>query len=137
MQISQSPAKTGMLLMLSAMLALGAGCATHVAVKSDAPIVIPKVLPTRLNDSTRHQEWIDVKQGNRTVRCFVVYPETKEKVPAVLLIHENMGLTDWARGMADQVAEEGYIGVAPDLLSGMGPNGGKTSDFASVDAARQ
>jgi carboxymethylenebutenolidase len=53
----------------------------------------------------------------------------KQKVPVVVVIHENQGLTDWVRSVADQLAEAGYIAVAPDLLSGMGPNGGKTSDF--------
>jgi carboxymethylenebutenolidase len=53
----------------------------------------------------------------------------------VLVIHENKGLTDWVRGVADQVAEAGYIAVAPDLLSGMGPKGGNTDAFDSTDAA--
>jgi carboxymethylenebutenolidase len=55
----------------------------------------------------------------------------------VVIIHENMGLTDWVRDLADQVAAAGYIAIAPDLLSGMAPGGGKTSDFPSVDAARE
>ena len=91
----------------------------------------------RLDTSPRHQEWVDVKNGDRTVRCFIVYPEVKGKAAVVLVIHENKGLTDWARGVADQLADAGYIAVAPDLLSGLGPNGGKTSDFPSVDAATQ
>src|SRR5262249_24378960 len=65
----------------------------------------------------------------------VVFPEVKDKATAVLIIHENKGLTDWVRGVADQVAEAGYIAIAPDLLSGMGPSGGKTSDIKSSDAA--
>src|SRR5262245_60068170 len=73
----------------------------------------------RLNQSPRHQEWIVVKNGERQVHAFVVYPQSKEKSTAVLLIHENKGLTDWVRGLADQVAEAGFIAVAPDLLSGM------------------
>lgn len=84
----------------------------------------------RLNSSPRHQEWITVKHGDRAVHAFVVYPESSRKTPVVLVIHENMGLTDWVRGVADQLAEAGYIAIAPDLLSGYGPNGGKTSDFA-------
>lgn len=71
------------------------------------------------------------------VHCFVVYPEVKDEAPAVLIIHENMGLTDWVRGVADQLAEAGYIAVAPDLLSGMAPSGGRTKDFADVNAARE
>ncbi len=90
----------------------------------------------RLNESPRHHEWVEVTYDNRTVQSFMVYPEVSEKVPVVLLIHENRGLTDWVRGLADQVAEAGYIAIAPDLLSGMGPDGGKTSDFPNSNAAR-
>jgi carboxymethylenebutenolidase len=90
----------------------------------------------RLNESPRHHEWVEVTYDSRTVHSFLVYPEVSDKVPAVLLIHENRGLTDWVRGMADQVAEAGYIAIAPDLLSGHGPDGGKTSDFPDQDAAR-
>jgi len=90
----------------------------------------------RLIDSPRHHEWVTVKQDSRNVECFVVYPEVKEKVPAVLVIHENRGLTDWVRSVADQLAEAGYIAIAPDLLSGMAPGGGKTNDFPDQDAAR-
>jgi carboxymethylenebutenolidase len=52
----------------------------------------------------------------------------------VLIIHEIFGLTDWAQDLADQVAAAGYIAVAPDLLSGMGPNGGRTKDFPQGQA---
>jgi carboxymethylenebutenolidase len=91
----------------------------------------------RLEKSPRHQEWVTVKNGDRTVHAFVVYPEVKDKALAVVLIHENRGLSDWVRAVADRLAEHGYIALAPDLLSGMAPGGGKTSDFASGDAARE
>jgi carboxymethylenebutenolidase len=87
----------------------------------------------RLEKSPRHQEWIKVKAGNREVQCFIVYPEVKDKATAVLLIHEIFGLSDWVRGVADQLAEQGYIAIAPDLLSGMGPKGGGTSEFGGRD----
>src|SRR5580692_6204497 len=90
----------------------------------------------RLEKSPRHQEWVDIKYGNRTVHAFVVYPEVKSKAPAVLLIHEIFGLTDWAREAADEVAAAGYVAIAPDLLSGAGPKGGGSSDFASIDDVR-
>jgi carboxymethylenebutenolidase len=89
----------------------------------------------RLEGSPRHQEWIEVKNGERTVRTFVVYPEAKAKAQAVLLIHENKGLRDWVRSVADRLAEAGCVALAPDLLSGAGPEGGDTSSFASTDAA--
>jgi carboxymethylenebutenolidase len=58
-------------------------------------------------------------------------------VPAVLVIHENKGLTDWVRSVADQLAEAGYVAIAPDLLTGKGPAGGNTESFPSTDAATQ
>lgn len=91
----------------------------------------------RLEQSPRHQEWVAIKYGERTVHSFLVFPEVKDKAPAVVVIHEIRGLTDWVCSAADQVAEAGYIAIAPDLLSGMAPEGGKTSDFADGNAARE
>ncbi len=92
-----------------------------------------------LDKSPRHQEWVKVKYGAganaRTVDAFVVYPEVSHKAPVVLLIHEIFGLSDWARSMADDIAAMGYIVIAPDLLSGFGPNGGGTSAFPDTQAA--
>ncbi len=85
---------------------------------------------TQLAKSPRHQEWVTVKHDGRSVETFVVYPESKDKRPVVVLIHEIFGMSDWVQDLADQVAAAGYIAVAPDLLSGMGPNGGRTSDVA-------
>ena len=83
----------------------------------------------KLQKSPRHGEWVTVKHGDRAVQTFVVYPESASKTPVVLIIHEIFGLTDWAQELADEVAAAGYIAVAPDLLSGMAPNGGRTKDF--------
>ena len=101
-----------------------------------SPLCAQDAALQRLNESPRHHEWVQIKQSDRTVHSFVVYPEVSGKATAVLVIHENRGLTDWVRGLADQLAEAGYIAIAPDLLSGMGPEGGKTSDFADRNAAR-
>lgn len=89
----------------------------------------------RLNSSPRHGEWVEVKNGTKTIHTWVVYPEQTEKAPVVILIHENKGLNDWARSMADQVAEAGYIAVAPDLLSEFSETQKQTSDFATPDEA--
>jgi carboxymethylenebutenolidase len=89
----------------------------------------------RLDASPRHHEYVALKHGNRTMQAFVVYPEIKDKTPVVVLIHEIFGLTDWAKEMADELAAQGFIVVAPDLLSGFGPNGGGSSEFPSQDAA--
>jgi carboxymethylenebutenolidase len=83
----------------------------------------------RLAKSSRHQEWVKVKNGTREVSSFVVYPEVKNKATAVVVIHEIFGMSDWVQSLTDQLAEAGYIAIAPDLLSGMGPNGGGTSSF--------
>ena len=88
----------------------------------------------RMAKSPRHHEWVTVKHDGRAVETLVVYPESKDKRPVVLVIHEIFGLTDWAQELADEVAEAGYIAVAPDLLSGMGPNGGRTDSFAEGKA---
>jgi carboxymethylenebutenolidase len=90
----------------------------------------------KLEKSPRHGEWVTIKSGDRNVQAFVVYPEVKGKAPVVLVIHEIFGMTDWVRDTADQLAAAGYIAIAPDLLSGMGPNGGGSSAYASVDDAR-
>lgn len=105
----------------------------HSAASSDHGGSAATVATDRLNASPRHQEWVDVESGDRTIRTFVVYPETDEQAPVVLVIHENRGLNDWARSMADQVAEAGYIAVAPDLLSDFDADHADTSSFASDD----
>jgi carboxymethylenebutenolidase len=83
----------------------------------------------RIEKSPRHSEWVAIKHDGREVQTLIVYPESKEKRPAVIIIHEIFGLSDWAQQLADEVAAAGYIAVAPDLLSGMAPNGGRTNDF--------
>lgn len=91
----------------------------------------------RLEKSPRHLEYVTVKHGNREVKCFIAFPEVKEKATAVVVIHEIFGLTDWVRGVTDQLAEAGYIAIAPDLLSGTAPKGGGTEEFGSGDAVRK
>ena len=99
------------------------------AASASAPAFAQDWAKTILDKSPRHQEWVKVKYGSRAVDAFVVYPEISRKAPVVLLIHEIFGLSDWARSMADDIAAMGYIVIAPDLLSGFGPNGGGTSAF--------
>src|SRR3954465_2629035 len=90
----------------------------------------------KLDKSSRHGEWVKVKHGDREVQSFVVYPEVKDKATAVVVIHEIFGLTDWVRGVADQLAEAGYIAIAPDLLSGAGPKGGGSDSFKGEDVRK-
>lgn len=91
----------------------------------------------RLENSPRHQEWVKVKHGEREVNSFIVFPEVKDKATAVVVIHEIFGLTDWVRGVADQLAEAGFIAIAPDLLSGAAPGGGGTAELGSGDNVRK
>jgi carboxymethylenebutenolidase len=83
----------------------------------------------RLLRSRRHGEWVDIKSGDRTIKAFVVYPESKDKTPVVLVISEIFGLTDWVRSLCDELAENGVIAIAPDLHSGQ--------KFEDLDAARK
>lgn len=100
------------------------------ATPADAdPMVSQEWARQRLAKSPRHQEWVKVKNGTREVNSFVVYPEVKTKATAVIVIHEIFGMSDWVQSLTDQLAEAGYIAIAPDLLSGMGPNGGGTSSL--------
>lgn len=92
---------------------------------------------TRLEKSPRHMEWVKVKYGTREVNCFVAYPEVAEKATVVIVIHEIFGLSDWVRGVTDQLAEAGYIAIAPDFLSGCATNGGGTAELGSGDAVRK
>ena len=112
-------------------------CLSMLAVLTLAAPATADPATERLEKSPRHHEWVEVDAGGgRKVRSFVVYPEVAKPVPAVVVIHENRGLNDWARSVADKLAENGYVAVAPDLLSGTGPNGGGTDSFANADAAR-
>jgi carboxymethylenebutenolidase len=66
---------------------------------------------------TTHGEWIYIKRGQDSIRAYVAYPERKTKAPAVIVIHEIFGLTDWEPKVADRLAKEGFVAVLPDLLS--------------------
>lgn len=89
----------------------------------------------KLEKSSRHLEWVDVKRDDRSIKCFVAYPESKKKSSVVVVIHEIFGLSDWVREVSDQLAAEGYIAIAPDLLSGKA--GEETAKYSSVDETRK
>ncbi|MEX0722360.1 MAG: dienelactone hydrolase family protein [Gracilimonas sp.] len=91
----------------------------------------------QLENSPRHHEWVTIESNDRTLHNFVVYPETSEPAPVVIVIHENRGLNDWARSFADQLAGKGFIAVAPDLISNTVEGIEKTSDFENSDVARE
>jgi carboxymethylenebutenolidase len=92
---------------------------------------------TALQTSPRHHEWVDIRMSDGTiVKSFVVFPESKSRAGVVIVIHENRGLNDWARAVADQLAEDGFIAIAPDMLSGKGPGGGNTDSIPPDQATR-
>jgi carboxymethylenebutenolidase len=106
--------------------------------QSAAQNIPPKAadVKERLNISPRHGEWVTyTAENNDQVNAWIVYPERKDKAPVVIVIHEIFGLNDWARTVADQLAKEGYIAIAPDFLTGKAP-GGKDSKGLSPDDAR-
>ena len=112
------------------------------AAQATVPATVNEALPPgeeqakdALNRSPRHGEWVDIAVTGEAapIRAFVAYPERRDKAGVVIVIHEIYGLTDWIRGVADQLAEDGFIAIAPDLICGKGPNGGCTDSAASRD----
>ena len=88
-----------------------------------------------LDKSPRHGEWIDiaVPGHNTPLRSYIVYPERSDKAPVVIVIHEIFGESDWIRSVADQLAADGFIAIAPDMLSGHGKGGGGTDSLGGRD----
>lgn len=90
----------------------------------------------RLLASPRHGEWAMIRTGpSDSVRAWVVYPERSTKAPVVVVVHEIFGLSTWIRGVADQLAAEGFIAIAPDLLTGKAPLEGDTLPNSVATAA--
>src|SRR6186997_219680 len=74
-----------------------------------APAAAQEWAKARLENSPRHLEYATVKAGDRSVDCFIAYPEVATKAPAVVVIHDIYGFSEWIRGVADQLAEAGCI----------------------------
>ncbi|MBE2215619.1 MAG: dienelactone hydrolase family protein [Opitutaceae bacterium] len=90
----------------------------------------PAHVERALTESSRHGEFVDIGLHDGTkLNAWVVYPERADKSGVVLVIHDIRGLSDWARAVADQLAQDGFIAIAPDFLSGKGPNGGGTASL--------
>jgi carboxymethylenebutenolidase len=85
--------------------------------------------PARLAASPRHGEWVMIDAGTGdSIRAWIVYPERSSPAPVVLVIHEIYGVTHWMRGVADQLAAEGFIAIAPDLMTSAGVPAGPDGD---------
>ena len=111
--------------LLGALLVAGAGLASGQTLPGSADTA-----RDRLNTSPRHGEWVSVPApGGDSVESWIVYPERSDAAPVVIVIHEIYGLTDWIRGVADELAAQGFIAIAPDLLTGKGPDGGRTDSL--------
>jgi carboxymethylenebutenolidase len=82
-----------------------------------------------VDKSPRRREWVTVKHGGRAVESVVAYPQSRDRAPGIVVIHEIFGMTDWVENVTDEFAEAGFVAIAPDLLSGMAPNGGRTKDL--------
>jgi carboxymethylenebutenolidase len=105
-------------------MVLGLLLASALVAQSAAPSAAGTNLPPSettakavLEKSPRHGEYVDVKQagGGVPIRTWISYPERKDKAGVVIVIQEVFGLTDWLRGVADQLAKDGFIAVAPDM----------------------
>ena len=122
--------------LLSLGISIAAFTLVYRTAKPNAPVVMHSILPTEaaakalLNSTHRHREWVSVAN----TRAFIVYPERSDKAPVVVLSAGKQGASDWIRAVADQAAAEGFIAVVPDVLSGLGPHGGDSNDFANPDA---
>lgn len=115
---------------------VAAACTTSIpAAGTPVPPAGSSGASARLIESPRHGEWVTVRSGaSDSVRAYVVYPERSGKAPVVVVLHEIFGLTSWIRGVADQLAAEGYVAIAPDLLTGKAPLG--PGDSLSHEVAR-
>jgi carboxymethylenebutenolidase len=89
-----------------------------------------------VDKSPRRREWVTLKHDGRSLESFVAYPQGQAKAPAIVVIHEIFGMTDWVESVTDEFAAAGFVAVAPDLLSGMAPGGGRTKDFPPAEVGQ-
>lgn len=114
------------------------GMAASAVAQSDTPLPpADDEAAAALQASPRHMEYVQLEDSglDRSIHTLVVYPERKDPAPIVIVIHEIFGLTDWVKGVADQLAAEGFIAIAPDFISGKGPDGGNSDSLPSPTAA--
>ena len=116
--------KTSMRMLTLGSIAMAAGLMVSGCASGRSSAGTERVPPgapdakARLNASPRHGEWAMIETGaGDSVRAWVVYPERQDKAPVVVVIHEIFGLTPWIRAVADQIAADGFIAIAPDLLT--------------------
>jgi carboxymethylenebutenolidase len=92
----------------------------------------PAHVERALKESSRHGEYIDIPMADGTkLNAFITFPERKDRAGVVLVIHDIRGFSDWARALADQLSQDGFIAIVPDFLSGKGPDGGGTASLGN------
>src|SRR5881409_2067418 len=67
-----------------------------------------------------HAEYVKLLSGKDTITAYIAYPERPQPAPAVIVIHEIFGLSDFIRQTTEQLAKDGFVAIAPDLLSRQG-----------------
>src|SRR5688572_23628094 len=113
-----------------------AGATTLTAQQAAALPASGATAAQRVTASPRHGEWVAIKVGaSDSVMAWVVFPERSQKAPVVIAIHESTGLNVWTRSVADQLAAEGFIGIAPDMTT-MAKTGDLTAETPG-DVGRQ
>lgn len=96
------------------------------------PAGTPDLAARALKESPRHGEWVDIKlPDGGLLKSWVVYPERATKAGVVLVIHDIFGMRDIPRAVGDQLAQDGFIAIVPDFLSGKGPNGGGSESLGT------
>ncbi len=87
-----------------------------------------------LENSKLRKEFVDIPIEHGKLHTWVEYPEGDGKAPIVIVMQHAPGMDEWQRSLADQLALEGFIAIAPDLNSGLGPNGGNFDSFVDADS---
>lgn len=86
-----------------------------------------------VTNSKLKKEFVDIPMGSVKLHTWVEYPDGDAKAPMVIVMQHGPGMDDWQRALADQLAQQGFIAIAPDLHSGLGPNGGNYDSFGGTD----
>src|SRR5262245_58939726 len=121
---------------MAACLSMTSAVGTLTGGPARSSLPTPSTAKEMLSDTTRHREWVSILVGSSSMLAFIVYPERMDRAPAVLVTLKSESATVSARAVADQLAAEGFISVVPDVLTGLGPQGGDGDSFANrKDAA--
>src|SRR5438046_4693466 len=88
-------------------------------------------LPAYRPTADVHSEYVKFLSGRDTITAYLAYPERRDPAPAVIVIHEIFGMSDFVRSTTEQLAKAGFVALAPDLLTRRG------GTPASPDSARK